>query len=307
MALMIVVHSMDERVSFADHAVWKKAEQVAALDALAALALQSSPILAKPVQHIYETLMLTALRIDGLNTNVMLVNVHIESPPHFFVAAVCFDEKCIVLINSLPTCPNDIQPVIRSLFTLVAACYTSAGLKFDDTNFKVFEENNCAVQVGLTDCGLFAIVSILRIVQKKPFYTSEDVPKSDHLRAWVLSCLTHRSVEKPVQLRTWKKAKRMRLPRGEREQLIAALSNVEIHVHTPEFKSTADIIRKSIKGPSFKDGKCSNSKCSGENGHNSKSIMCAYCRSWFHVGACVPSTSVQDQFYICFSCVAFKL
>ena len=287
MALLIIVHDMEERVSFADSVVWRKVEESVA-----------------DSQKSYGLIM-AALKVEALNSSVMLVNIWVASPPHFLLAAVLFDEKGILLINSLPDCPQDIQPLIHKLFHLVAACYCAAGLMFDQADWKNYMESHCAVQVGGTDCGLFVIVKTLAIVRRKPFYTSEDIPESEHLRAWVLSCLSHDTVSKPVDLKTWKVPKR--LPRSGRDALCRSLANLACLYHPVVFKSMATAIHKSIKGPHFVEGKCGKVSCPAQPAVGGKSIMCAHCRAWYHVGSCVGSTVVQERFYICDLCTVSKV
>ena len=283
--LMILVHGMEDKLSSTDNAIWALARDLSSTDDA-------------------NELLNTMTRREPLNSSVLLITIRIDSPMHFFLAAVLYEAKEVVIINSLPSCPPDLQPVIFTILRIVAASYYVAGLDFDQHEWSFFQETNSAIQLGGSDCGLFVIVNALKIIRKRPFFTSEDVPSSEHLRAWVASCLTNKSVEKPVQLSKWKKS--ARLPRSDKKELITLLLSFPRQHHKVTFRSSAQHIRDAIRGKSLVDGKCGNKSCMGYKDVG-RCILCTSCRSWFHVGHCCPTTVVTERFYVCSSCEENKL
>jgi hypothetical protein len=152
---------------------------------------------------------------------------------------------------------------------------STAGDKFNVTDWQCIYSSDSKQQKNTWDCGLFCSAYAYAIVNAKsfdklPFGSSQDG------RDWMKKLL----LENPTPIR--KTGKRISIPDAQEQEIVSDMQHVEIRSSSIKVKKLNKIVREQIESLNKDWTMCQAFPCIQDEYHTEQQIMCTICRKWYH-------------------------
>ena len=282
--LMVKIHGLEQKITFANYVNYKNAA-TATVDSLRQLCSW-------------------AISSQALNSDIIIVDIHITTPPHFLLGVILWEKQRVIILNSLPGCPKDYDPIFRNLYRILLVAKVVAGDYIYLSRWSNYVENGVEHQRDGISCGLYAILNAYSICARVPYFTSTESGISlDTVRSWVLKCLMHPEVHRPVQIRM--PGQLVKLTPKEKELNAKKVLAVPVRPMSWTEEASKVAIDASLRTTKYFKGRyCQALECAGKD-TTAQSLMCVECRMWFHM-ECVTLEGKPPTFFYCPDCGSFR-